>query len=81
VIVYLRRRFWMTMHPDWRRELGRQRQAALLAQADRDRLAQQARADQPRLRRLIEMLRARLYWRHEVGDDHVPEAVPLVEPD
>jgi hypothetical protein len=51
----------MTMHPDIRGALGRQRQAELTAQAERDRLVGLAKRDQPSMmRRLITVIRPRV---------------------
>jgi hypothetical protein len=73
----------MTMHPDIRGELGKQRQAELIAQAQRERLAQLAERDQlSALRRLIGTIHPRLRRLRDSGASKtLPKAQPLVEPD
>jgi hypothetical protein len=73
----------MTIHPDVRGELGRQRQAELLAQAERHRVAQQALRDQPSvLRRLTAMIGPRVRRPRNLRvTDPLPEVAPLLETD
>jgi hypothetical protein len=73
----------MTIHPDIRGALGRQRQAELIAQAERERLAQQVKRDPLNLlRRLVPMIRARARTPRAIGaTDGLPEAEPLLETD